>query len=100
LSAPSTHPSHINIEASDESSNDDNHSDQSDTSPRKLWNPHSGLKPSEEDREASDGKDNNLPHSAVNNMMVEMIANLEDDCDLDWLPFKERQKLERKKTGG
>jgi hypothetical protein len=32
--------------------------------------------------------------------MVEIIVDLEDKGDLDWLPFMERRKLEMKKKGG
>jgi hypothetical protein len=63
------------------------------------------LKPSAEDGDASDGEvdvDDDLPYGAafeVNNAMVDMIVDLENKGDLDWLPFAERRKLETKKKG-
>jgi len=35
----------------------------------------------------------------VNSVMVEMIINLEDKTDLDWLPYTERRKLTMRKKG-
>ena len=98
--AASTHASRV--EAPDKSSDD---GDESDTGPAALWDPHTGLKPSELDGEASDGdidiKDD-LPYGAafeVNDAMIEMIIKLEDTRDSDWLPPAEQKKLAKLKKG-
>jgi hypothetical protein len=86
LGAAGMCPPCIDVKDPDELSSD---GDESDTGPAKLWNPHSGLKPSEEDGEASDGDvdmEDDLPYGTafeVNGEMVEMIVDLEDDCNLD-----------------
>ena len=79
--------------------------DQSDTGPRKKWDPHAGLKPSRRDGKASDGKldfEDDLPSGAafeMNDAMVKMVAKLEDARDLDWLPTAERKKMAARKKG-
>jgi hypothetical protein len=79
--------------------------DQSDTGPRKNWDPHAGLKPSKRDGKALDGEpdvEDNLPYTVafgVNNAMVAMVVDLEEARDLDWLPAAERKKLETRKKG-
>ena len=68
----------------------------SDTGPAQLWNPH-GLKPSKEDGDASDGDvviEDDLPYGAafqVNDNLVDMLVEMEDARDLDWLPPKEQK---------
>ena len=80
-------------------------SDESDTGPANLWNPHTSLKPSELDGDASDGEidlDGNLPYGMtfeVNNLMMEMMISLEDAWDLDWLPAEEQKRLANRKKG-
>jgi len=90
------------VEVQDEESDD---GDESDTGPAGLWNPCSSLKPSELDGEASDGdvdiKDD-LPYGAafeLNNAMIQMIIELEDARDLDWLPLAEQRKLAMRNKG-
>lgn len=99
-SAASMRPSCV--EAPDEPSDG---GDESDTGPAELWDPHTGLKPSELDGEASDGDvdiEDDLPYGGaleVNDAMIEMIIELEDARDLDWLPPAERKKLAKLKKG-
>jgi hypothetical protein len=72
-----------------------------------LWDPHTGLKPSELDGYASDGDlmmGNDLPSDAENeavDLMVEMMRDLDDNDphDTEWLPAYEQRKLEARKTG-
>jgi hypothetical protein len=35
----------------------------------------------------------------VNNVMIDMTATLENNCDLDWLPLEEREKVVEKQKG-
>ncbi|SRR6266581_1114724 len=90
------------VEVQDEESDD---GDESDTGPAGLWNPRSGLKPSELDGEASDGDvdiEDDLPYGAafeLNNAMIQMIIELEDARDLDWLPLAEQRKLAMRNKG-
>jgi hypothetical protein len=80
-----------------ESSNDVDDGNLSDTSPAQLWNPHVGLKPSEENGDASDGEvviEDNLPYGAtfeVNDNLIKMLIEMKDAHDLDWLPPKEKK---------
>jgi len=88
-----------------ESPDDINDGNWSDTGPAQLWNPHVGLKPSEEDGDASDGKvviEDDLPYGAtfeVNDNLIEMLIEMEDAHDLLWLPPKEQKQLEMRKKG-
>jgi|SRR6266850_283367 len=88
-----------------ETPDDVNDGNQSDTGPVELWNPHVGLKPSKEDGDASDGEviiEDDLPYGAmfqVNNNLIEMLIEMEDARDLDWLPPKDWKRLEMRKKG-
>ena len=67
----------------------------SDTGPAQLWNPHVGLKPSEEDGDALDGEvviEDDLPYGAtfkVNDNLIKMLIEMKDARNLLWLPPKE-----------
>jgi hypothetical protein len=79
--------------------------DQSDTGPREKWDPHAGLKLSRWDGKASDGEldfEDNLPSGAMfemNDVMVKMVAELEDAQDPDWLLTAERKKVAAREKG-
>jgi len=79
--------------------------DESDTGLANLWNPHTSLKPSELDEEALDGEvglEGDLPYGTtikVNDLMMEMMIDLEDARDLDWLPLEERMRLKNRQKG-
>jgi len=96
--AASVCPSCVDDNVSDDS-------DESDTGPANLWNPHTGLKPLELDGDALDSEidlDGNLPYGAtfkVNDLMMEMMISLEDAQDLDWLPAEEQKRLANRKKG-
>jgi len=57
------------------------------------------------DGEASDGDvdiEDDLPYGAafeLNNAMIQMIIELEDARDLDWLPLAEQRKLAMRNKG-
>ena len=65
------------------------------------------MKPSHRDGYVSDGEvdlKDDLPYGAameVNGTMVDLMCELDDEDrrDLDWLPPKERQKLEQRLKG-
>ncbi|KAH9967529.1 hypothetical protein BC827DRAFT_1152825 [Russula dissimulans] len=74
-----------------------------------LWDPHAGMKPSpldEWESDASDEIEDTLPYGAsqaIQSLMVDMMVELDDEDaqDIDWLPPRERRKLEaRKKDKG
>jgi len=102
---PSPSPSHAQPLGDVEG--DDNDSFDSDAGVPKLWDPHVGLKPSEVDGQVSDDEveiDGNLLYGGdkeVNSMMVNMMVELGDcdEHDEEWLPEKERKKLEARKKG-
>jgi hypothetical protein len=72
-----------------------------------LWDPHAGMKPSQFDGCGSDGElelDDELPYGGaieVNVPMVDMMIELGDNDarDGDWLPSKERRKLDARIKG-
>jgi hypothetical protein len=100
----------------DVDNDDDNPIDLDAEDPEYLWDIHVGLKPSpldvamldvamldaETDNEGEIEDD--LPYGAekeVNSMMVNMMVKL-GDCnnhDMEWLPVKERTKVEARKKG-
>jgi hypothetical protein len=100
--AAGTRRSGVEADVIMDSPDDDEPDSQSDTGPEKMWDPHSGLKPSEKDGDGSDGEvevEDDLPHHAaieVNDAMIDMTAELEDDRDLDWLPPEERKRVVEK----
>jgi hypothetical protein len=69
------------------------------------WDPHVGLKPSPQDDCASDADikmEEDLPYGAVievSDVMVNMMVDLGDTHDLEWLPLTEQRKLAARKTG-
>jgi len=87
--------------------NVDNDDIPSDTGDPKLWDPHTGLKPSMHDGHTLDGEveiEDDLPYRGmreVNGTMVDMMLNLGnyDERDTEWLPLKEQRKLEARKKG-
>jgi len=81
----------------------DNDSEESDTSTPKLWDPYACLKPSELDGYVSDADmemEEDLPSGGeeVRASMVEMIVDLEQCNDGEWLPPR-LQKRTTRKTG-
>jgi hypothetical protein len=78
-----------------------------DIGTHELWDPHAGLKPSPLNDCASDANikmEDDLPCGAdteLNSAMVDMIIDLDDgdEQDLEWLPLRERSKLDARKTG-
>jgi hypothetical protein len=69
----------------------DNDSEESDIGAPKLWDPHAGLKPLELDGHVSDADmemEEDLPPRGeeVRTSMVEMMVNLEQCNDGEWLP--------------
>ena len=74
---------------------------------KSLWNLHMGLKPMPLDEAVLDeeGKiESNVPYRAkkeVNGPMIDMIVKLGDcdECDMEWLPEKERKKVMARKKG-
>jgi hypothetical protein len=103
--APSPSPSRAR--PSGDVEGDDNDPFDSDAGVPKLWDPHAGLKPSEVDGQASDDEveiEGDLPYGGdkeVNSMMVDMMVELGDcdEHDKEWLPEKERKKLDARKKG-
>jgi len=103
LAAPSLSPPHIppidNLEAPSDI--------ESGTGEAGLWDPHAGMKPSPVDEWESDANnkiEDALPYGAslaVQSSMVDMMVGLgnDDTCDIDWLPLRERKKLEARKKG-
>ena len=80
---------------------------ESDTGAPNLWDPHTGLKPSELDGCALDAgveMENELPpggEEEVNTAMVDLMIDLEgsDEQDEEWLPPREKTKLMARKKG-
>jgi hypothetical protein len=72
-----------------------------------LWDPHAGMKPlplDERELDASDEIEDTLPYGAfraIQSSMVDMMVELDDKdaWDIDWLPPRERRKLEARKKG-
>jgi hypothetical protein len=93
--------------ARDPDSNPDSGNESEDTGDRQDWDPHAGMKPSRQDGHASDDEldlEDDLPYGAdieVNGTMVDLMCELGDNDprDVDWLPPKERQKLEQRVKG-
>jgi len=94
-------------EPSDLDGDPDSGNESEDTGTRQHWDPHAGMKPARRDRYASDGEvelEGDLPYGAsieVNVAMIDLMGELRDDDprDLDWLPPKERKKLEQRIKG-
>ena len=88
-------------------SDGDDEDDSSDTGNPRLWDAHAGMKPSRLDGCASDGEveiEDDLPHGGakeLNSAMIDMMLDLGDydERDNEWLPPKERIKLEARKKG-
>ena len=86
---------------------DDDDDNTSDTGDPELWDPHAGLKPSQLDGRVSDGEieiEDDLPYGGekeLNSTMIDMMLDLGDydERDGEWLPPKERKKLEARKKG-
>jgi hypothetical protein len=87
---------------------DEGDNDPSDTGDPELRDPHTGLKPQPPaDDLASDGEveiEEDLPYGGereVNGAMVDMMVELSDcdERDAEWLPAKERWRLEARKKG-
>jgi hypothetical protein len=80
-----------------ESPNDVNDKNLSDTGLAQLWNPYVGLKPLEENGDASDDEvviEDDLSYDAtfeINDNLIKMLIEMEDAHDLDWLPPKEKK---------
>jgi hypothetical protein len=79
----------------------DNDSEESDTGAPELWDPHAGLKPSELDGHVSDADmemEEDLPPGGeeVHTSMVEMMVDLEQCDDGEWLPPRLRKRTTRK----
>ena len=71
--ASGTHPSCIGSEAPDADKPDTDGGDDSDTGPAGLWNPHTSLKPLEQDGDASDGEvdiEGDLPYISKNQLFL------------------------------
>ena len=83
----------------------DNDSDESDTGTPELWDPHASLKPSELDSHVSDADmvmEEDLPpggEEEVHSSMVEMMVDLEQRDDGEWLPPRLRKRTIARKTG-
>jgi hypothetical protein len=79
----------------------------SDTGNPKLWDPHTGMKPSKCNGHMSDGEvkiEDDLLYGGVkevNGAMVDMMLDLGDydKHDAEWLPPKEQRKLKARKKG-
>jgi hypothetical protein len=73
--------------------------------PHELWDPHAGLKPSELDSHISDADmemEEDLPpggEKEVHGSMVEMMVNLEQHNDGEWLPPRLQKRTTARKTG-
>ena len=85
-------------------SDGDDEDNSSDIGNPRLWDAHAGMKPSWLDGCASDGEVDDLPHGGakeLNSTMIEMMLNLGDydKRNNEWLPPKERIKLEARKKG-
>ena len=86
---------------------DEGDSDPSDTGDPELWDPNAGLKPSPQDDWGLDGEvevEEDLPYGGareMNSAMIDMMVELGDydEHDGEWLPAKERSRLEAKKKG-
>jgi len=78
---------------------------ESDTGVLNLWDPHASLKPLELDGCASDADvkmEDDLPSGGdreVSASMVNMMVDLEERDDGEWLPPRLRKKIEARKTG-
>jgi hypothetical protein len=96
--APSPSPSRSQPELDDI----DNNSEESDTGAPKLWDPHAGLKPLKLDGHVSDADiemEEDLPpggEKEVRASMVEMMVDLEQRDDGEWLPPRLRKRTTRK----
>jgi hypothetical protein len=77
---------------------------ESDTGMQNLWDPHAGLKPSEKDDCASDADiemEDDLPPGGdeeVSAAMVNMMIDLEEREDGEWLPPRLRKQMKARKT--
>ena len=78
---------------------------ESDTGTLNLWDPHASLKPSAVDDWASDADielEDDLPPGGdkkVSTSMVNMMVNLEEHEDGEWLPPRVQKKIKTRKTG-
>jgi hypothetical protein len=99
--APSPSPPRVQLSEADSINTDS----ESDTGALDLWDPHAGLKPSELDGCASDADvemEDDLPSGGdreVSASMVNMMVDLEERDDGEWLPPRLRKKIEARKTG-
>jgi hypothetical protein len=79
--------------------------DESDTGACELWDPHAGLKPSKLDGHISDADmemEEDLPpggEKEVCGSMVEMMVNLEQHDDGEWLPPRLWKRTTARKSG-
>jgi hypothetical protein len=70
-----------------------------------LWDPHAGLKPSERDNLASDASievEDDLPlrgDEEVSAAMVNMMVDLEEHEDGEWLPPRLCKRVKARKKG-
>jgi hypothetical protein len=80
----------------------DNDLEESDTGAPELWDPHASLKPSKLDGHVSDADmemEEDLPpggEKEVRASMVEMMVDLEQRDDGEWLPPRLRKRTTRK----
>jgi hypothetical protein len=99
--APSSSPSRVELPESNEIDTDL----ESDTGVPKLWDPRAGLKPLRKDDLASDVDieiEGDLPpggEKEVHAPLVDMMVDLEQRGDGEWLPPRLRKKVAARKTG-
>jgi len=99
--APSLSPPHVQLSEEDDINTDS----ESNTGARDLWDPHAGLKPSERDDLASDGSikvEDDLPPEGDEEVlaaMVNMMVDLEEHEDGEWLPPRLRKRVKARKKG-
>ena len=99
--APSPSPPCVQLSEADSINTDS----ESDTGALDLWDPHASLKPLELNGCALDADiemEDDLPSRGdweVSASMVNMMVNLEERDDGEWLPPRLRKKIEARKTG-